>query len=84
VLEKIVKCLERDLPHIEVCGAYSPPFKEDRQEDDEDIICRVNEARLDVLWIGMTAPKQEKWFYNNCPRLDEVPLIGATGVVFDF
>jgi N-acetylglucosaminyldiphosphoundecaprenol N-acetyl-beta-D-mannosaminyltransferase len=84
VLERIVKRLRREFPHIEVCGVYSPPFKEElSDEDDAVIVRRVNEARPDVLWVGMTAPKQEKWIYKNRHRLD-VPLTAAIGAVFDF
>ena len=43
----------------------------------------VNTAKPDVLWVGMTAPKQEKWIYQNRDKLD-VKFIGAIGAVFDF
>ena len=43
----------------------------------------INEARPDVLWVGMTAPKQEKWIYENRSGLD-VKFIGPIGAVFDF
>ena len=43
----------------------------------------VNAARPDVLWVGMTAPKQEKWIFRNREKL-LVPCIGAVGAVFDF
>jgi N-acetylglucosaminyldiphosphoundecaprenol N-acetyl-beta-D-mannosaminyltransferase len=43
----------------------------------------VNSAKPDVLWVGMTAPKQEKWIANNISRLN-VRFIGAIGAVFDF
>ena len=43
----------------------------------------INAAAPDVLWVGMTAPKQEKWIYRNRDRLD-VGFIGAIGAVFDF
>jgi N-acetylglucosaminyldiphosphoundecaprenol N-acetyl-beta-D-mannosaminyltransferase len=44
---------------------------------------RINSASPDILWVGMTAPKQEKWIADNLGRLD-VPVIGAIGAVFDF
>jgi N-acetylglucosaminyldiphosphoundecaprenol N-acetyl-beta-D-mannosaminyltransferase len=76
--------MKRDFPHIEVCGVYSPPFKEILDDDDDrEIIRRVNNAKPDVLWVGMTAPKQEKWIYKNRGSLD-VSLAGAIGAVFDF
>lgn len=40
-------------------------------------------AKPDILWVGMTAPKQEKWIYKNRDKLD-VKFIGAIGAVFDF
>jgi N-acetylglucosaminyldiphosphoundecaprenol N-acetyl-beta-D-mannosaminyltransferase len=43
----------------------------------------INQSKADVLWVGMTAPKQEKWIYQNKNRLS-VKFIGAIGAVFDF
>ena len=43
----------------------------------------INKARPDVLWVGMTAPKQEKWVEANRQKLN-VPVIGSIGAVFDF
>jgi len=84
VLEKIESRLRKEYPQITVCGTCSPPFKEELdQQDTDDIIRRINEAKPDVLWVGMTAPKQEKWIHKNRNRLD-VPLVAAIGAVFDF
>ena len=47
------------------------------------MISAVNNARPDVLWVGMTAPKQEKWIYENQSKL-QGPFIAAIGAVFDF
>ncbi|MEJ5366527.1 MAG: WecB/TagA/CpsF family glycosyltransferase [Desulfosoma sp.] len=84
VLSRMVSRLGRDFPAIQVCGAYSPPFKQvfSREETDR-MVEIVNRARPDVLWVGMTAPKQEKWIYENRHRLN-VPLAAAVGAVFDF
>lgn len=84
VLEKIVQRLHQDYPNIVVCGVLSPPFREEFSEDeDREMLQKINEARPDVLWVGMTAPKQEKWIHKNRDMLD-VPLTGAIGAVFDF
>lgn len=84
VLDKIAGRLAVDYPRIAMAGTYSPPFKEEFDEsDNEHILQAVNEARPTVLWVGMTAPKQEKWIYNNRHRL-EVPFVAAIGAVFDF
>jgi N-acetylglucosaminyldiphosphoundecaprenol N-acetyl-beta-D-mannosaminyltransferase len=84
VLSLIRSRMEREFPGIEVCGSYSPPFRE--RFDDEDnrrMLEAIRNARPDVLWVGMTAPKQEKWIYENLSKLD-VPFTGAIGAVFDF
>lgn len=84
VLDLIKQKMERDYSDIEVCGTYSPPFKpEFSQEDNTVMVHAVNQAKPDVLWVGLTAPKQEKWIYENKDKL-EVSFIGAIGAVFDF
>ena len=84
VLGLIEEKMKRDFPAIEVCGTYSPPFKtEFSREDNSAMISAVNNSRPDVLWVGMTAPKQEKWIYENQSKL-QVPFIAAIGAVFDF
>ena len=61
VLEKIRQRAAVDYPNLEIV-TYSPPFKaEFSDEDNTAIIKAINEAKPDLLWIGMTSPKQEKW-----------------------
>lgn len=84
VLERIRARLNKDFPNIIVCGTYSPPFKDRFSENESTLMINaVNRARPDVLWVGMTAPKQEKWIYRNLDKLN-VPLVAAIGAVFDF
>lgn len=76
--------LARDYPNIDFAGGYSPPFKAEYSSAElDDMIQAVNAARPTVLWVGMTAPKQEKWIHVNRDRL-RVPFAGAIGAVFDF
>jgi N-acetylglucosaminyldiphosphoundecaprenol N-acetyl-beta-D-mannosaminyltransferase len=83
-LEKIRIKLSEDFPDICFAGSYSPPYKSEfTHEDSRLMIDAINHARPDVLWVGMTAPKQEKWIYQNREKLD-VKFIGAIGAVFDF
>lgn len=73
-----------DFPNIQLVGTYSPPFKEIfSEEDNRAMIETVNAAQPDVLWVGMTAPKQEKWIHANKHKLN-VKFIAAIGAVFDF
>lgn len=64
---------------------YSPPYKpEFSEEDNAAIIKAINEADPDLLWIGMTAPKQEKWTYTHWNELNIHCHCGTIGAVFDF
>ena len=73
-----------DYPNLEVV-TYSPPYKpEFSQDDNVAIVAAVNEANPDLLWIGMTAPKQEKWIYSNRQKLNIHCHVGTVGAVFDF
>jgi N-acetylglucosaminyldiphosphoundecaprenol N-acetyl-beta-D-mannosaminyltransferase len=84
VLDLIRDRLAREYPSVDVCGVYAPPFADVfSEEQDQEMVEAVNQAAPDALWVGMTAPKQEKWIYRNHDRL-EVPFIGAIGAVFDF
>lgn len=84
VLALIVERAKAVYPNIEVV-TYSPPYKpEFTEEDNEAIIRAINVADPDLLWIGMTAPKQEKWTYAHWNELDIHCHVGTIGAVFDF
>ncbi|WP_031532141.1 MULTISPECIES: WecB/TagA/CpsF family glycosyltransferase [unclassified Bacteroides] len=71
-------------PNIEI-ETYSPPFKpEFSDEDSRAMVDAINRAKPDLLWIGMTAPKQEKWAYAHWNELDINCHCGTIGAVFDF
>jgi N-acetylglucosaminyldiphosphoundecaprenol N-acetyl-beta-D-mannosaminyltransferase len=83
VLDLISKRLAKDYPAISLCGAISPPFGEWSAQQNIQYIQQINSSKADVLWVGMTAPKQEKWVNDNAAQL-QVPLVGSIGAVFDF
>ena len=84
VLELIRKRAAVDYPNIKV-ETYSPPYKpEFSEEDNKGIIEAINKANPDLLWVGMTAPKQEKWTYTHWKELDIHCHVGTIGAVFDF
>ena len=83
-LAKIREKCARDFPNVEVVGTYSPPFVPAYSEEETRAMCdAVAAASPDVLWVGMTAPKQEKWIAENRHRL-EARFAAAIGAVFDF
>lgn len=84
VLDLIVKRAAKVYPHLKVV-TYSPPYKpEFSDEDNKAIIDAINTANPDLLWIGMTAPKQEKWTYSHWKDLNIHCHVGTIGAVFDF
>lgn len=83
VLATIREKMATDYPAITV-QTYSPPYKpEFSGEDNAAMHAAVNAFKPDVLWVGMTAPKQEKWVEANRALLD-TKVIGSIGAVFDF
>lgn len=86
--EKVLKLIREKAktvyPNIQV-ETYSPPYKpEFSDEENRDIIEAINRANPDLLWIGMTAPKQEKWAYRHWKELNIHCHCGTIGAVFDF
>jgi len=84
VLNLIKKRAAVDYPNI-IVETYSPPYKpEFSKEENDAIIYAINKANPDLLWIGMTAPKQEKWTYSHWNELNIHCHVGTIGAVFDF
>lgn len=84
VLDLIVKRAAKVYPHLKIV-TYSPPYKpEFSEEDNKAIIDAINAADPDLLWIGMTAPKQEKWTFSHWDELKIHCHVGTIGAVFDF
>lgn len=82
-LQKIVKHINSEYPNIKV-GTYSPPYKPVfTAAENAEMLAQVNAFKPDVLFVGMTAPKQEKWAYANKQNLN-AQLICSVGAVFDF
>lgn len=83
ILKLIFNKISIEYPHIQVTG-YSPPFKATfTKEDNAVMVSKINEYNPEVLFVGMTAPKQEKWVYLNRKKLN-VNIIASIGAVFDF
>ena len=84
VLDLVVKRAAEVYPHLKIV-TYSPPYKpEFSEEDNKAIVEAINAVDPDLLWIGMTAPKQEKWTYSHWNELNIHCHVGTIGAVFDF
>lgn len=83
-LKAIQEKAKKDYPNIQI-KTYSPPYKPQFSElDNQQMIEKINEVNPDLLWVGMTAPKQEKWAYEHYSKLNVKGHIGCIGAVFDF
>lgn len=82
-LQKINNRLQREFPNIRV-GSFSPPYKAVfSEEDNRQMLSIINAFKPDVLFIGMTAPKQENWVHTHKQKID-ANLICSIGAAFDF
>ncbi|REG81212.1 WecB/TagA/CpsF family glycosyltransferase [Algoriphagus antarcticus] len=82
-LDAIKSKVEDVFPNITSEG-FSPPFRDEfSQEENDMMIEKINEFSPDVLFVGMTAPKQEKWVYANRDKI-QATYICSIGAVFDF
>ena len=82
-LEKVKNEICKEFPNV-MMGGYSPPFKSDFSEkENNEIIQQINSFNPDVLFIGMTAPKQEIWMCKHRDSL-EFKVAASIGAVFDF
>jgi N-acetylglucosaminyldiphosphoundecaprenol N-acetyl-beta-D-mannosaminyltransferase len=83
VPERLAQKLEKRFPGIVVAGVYSPPFKPMSEEEDEEVVRRINDTKPDIVWVGLGTPKQEYWMAQHVNRLTSSVLIGV-GAAFDF
>ncbi|WP_022779805.1 WecB/TagA/CpsF family glycosyltransferase [Butyrivibrio sp. AE3009] len=81
-IEELKKSLAEKYPGMVVKGYYSPPFKPLTKEEDEEDVRRINESGADIVWIGLGAPKQEKWMKAHRGRVNGVMM--GVGAGFDF
>ncbi len=81
-LNKLKAEIERAYPGVIISGMYSPPFRPISEEEDTEIIDMINEADADFVWIGLGAPKQEKWMAMHQGKVKGL-MIGV-GAAFDY
>lgn len=81
-LELLKIKLGEKYPKLNIVGMYSPPFKSEVSLENEDILNQINSKDVDFLWVGLGAPKQEKWMYIHKNKVNAV-MIGV-GAGFDY
>ena len=81
-LDKLKSELERLFPGIEIVGMYSPPFKRVTADEDIEIMKTINLSSPDFVWVGLGAPKQEKWMASHQGHIKG--LMVGVGAAFDY
>jgi N-acetylglucosaminyldiphosphoundecaprenol N-acetyl-beta-D-mannosaminyltransferase len=83
VLTQLSKRLCQRIPGIQIVGAYSPPFRPLTEAEDQSVVAQINESAADVVWVGLSTPKQEQWMASHLGHLSAPVLVGV-GAAFDF
>lgn len=81
-LSKLKENILRKYPNLSITYTYSPPFRELEELEKENIIEEINQKKVDVLFVGLGCPKQEKWMYEQKNKINSVML--GVGAAFDF
>ena len=74
--------LQEKYPLLKIAGMESPPFRPLSEEEDREVIQRINNSGASIVWVGLGAPKQERWMYEHQDRINAVML--GVGAGFDF
>ncbi len=74
--------VEQERHGIRIAGTYCPPFRPLTEQEDRDLVALINEAAPDVIWVGLSTPKQERWMREHRDKL-KVPLMLGVGAAFD-
>ncbi|HEY57794.1 MAG TPA: WecB/TagA/CpsF family glycosyltransferase [Anaerolineae bacterium] len=83
VPELLAHRLRNRFPGLNIVGTYSPPFRPLTPQEDAEVVAMIHQARPDIVWIGLSTPKQEQWMAEHADRLQNVVMIGV-GAAFDF
>lgn len=82
-LQALRACLTARFPGLQIVGAYSPPFRPLTEEEDERVVERIIQSDADIVFVGISTPKQERWMFHHRDRFPGVILAGV-GAAFDF
>ena len=75
--------INAEFPGLRIVGAVSPPFRPLTPEEDAEMVAKINQAKPDVLWVGLGMPAQDQWIYDHRQVLN-VPVAVGTGASFKF
>ena len=83
VAGELKEVMEKRFPGVKIVGTFTPPFRPLSEKEEKDFILDVKRKKPDIIWVGLSTPKQEVFMYEYLPRLDTKIMIGV-GAAFDF
>jgi len=83
VAERLADRLRQRFPSLVIAGTYTPPFRALTLAEDEVAVTQINASAADIVWVGLSTPKQERWMAAHMGRVDAPVMIGV-GAAFDF
>ncbi|HTL72496.1 MAG TPA: WecB/TagA/CpsF family glycosyltransferase [bacterium] len=83
VADLLVRKLKEKFPKLSVVGTFTPPFRALNATEEKNLAEQIRAAQPDILWVGLSTPKQEKFMAEYLPKLDATVMIGV-GAAFDF
>jgi N-acetylglucosaminyldiphosphoundecaprenol N-acetyl-beta-D-mannosaminyltransferase len=82
VAERLAQVFRENYPGVKIVGCECPPFRTTTPEEDHDTLRRIKDSGADIVWVGISSPKQEVWMRTQYPSLSQT-LVGV-GAAFDF
>ena len=83
VAEELKAKLEARFPGVQIAGTYTPPFRPLNDGEKEELAAQIRAAQPDLMWVGLSTPKQERFMAEYLPQLDAT-LMAGVGAAFDF
>ncbi|MEM1297562.1 MAG: WecB/TagA/CpsF family glycosyltransferase [Verrucomicrobiota bacterium] len=83
VAEDLRESLLKKFPNAEIVGTYCPPFRDLNEEEEEELFEKVRDSQADVMWVGISTPKQDRFMAKYVHKLP-VKLMFGVGAAFDF
>jgi N-acetylglucosaminyldiphosphoundecaprenol N-acetyl-beta-D-mannosaminyltransferase len=83
VAQELQDSLQRRFPNAQIVGTYTPPFRPLSESEERELFGVIQRLRPDIVWVGLSTPKQEHFMAEHLPRLDTTLMIGV-GAAFDY
>jgi N-acetylglucosaminyldiphosphoundecaprenol N-acetyl-beta-D-mannosaminyltransferase len=83
VANRLGEKLDERSPGLQIVGTHTPPFRALTEAEDQAVVEAINASQADIVWVGLSTPKQERWMAAHVGRIKAPVMIGV-GAAFDF